>query len=94
MVSDICVDYGLILFWLIEIIWELIWENLFFSVCVIVVFENFIDLIGSVVDDDFVVVVNSLSSLLEVDSVILFLLFYLFGISLDLGVWFSYVFCW
>lgn len=91
LVSDVCTAHGLTLAQLSEKTREGIRENLSPSVRPIASLANPIDLTGSALDEDFVAAANGLSSSPEVDAVILLLLPYSPGISMDLGARLSYV---
>jgi acetyltransferase len=91
LVSDVCISHGLTLAELSEETQQAIRENLSSSVRPIASLSNPIDLTGSAVDEDFVAAATGLSNSPEVDSVILLLLPYSPGISMDLGARLSYV---
>jgi acyl-CoA synthetase (NDP forming) len=91
LASDVCTAYGLELPHLSEQTRQLIRKNLSPSVRPIASLENPIDLTGSAVDEDFVAAANGLSLSPEIDAVILLLLPYSPGISMDLGARLSYV---
>ena len=91
LASDVCTDHGLALPHLSEQTRQLIRQNLSPSVRPIASLENPIDLTGSAVDEDFVAAASGLSLSPEVDAVILLLLPYSPGISMDLGARLSYV---
>lgn len=82
---DLCAEYGLDVPTLSESIQEKIKQGLSGSVRSIAAVANPIDLTGSAVDDDFVATVECLSTVPEIDCIILLLLPYLPGISSDLG---------
>jgi len=91
LASDVCTARGLTLPRLSEETRQQIRDNLSPSVRPIASLENPIDLTGSAVDEDFVAAANGLCSSPEVDAVILLLLPYSPGISMDLGARLSYV---
>lgn len=91
LVSDVCTAHGLKLAHLSEQTRQRIRENLSPSVRPIASLANPIDLTGSALDEDFVAAASGLSSSPEVDAVILLLLPYSPGISMDLGARLSYV---
>ncbi len=91
LVSDVCTSHGLTLAELSEPTQQAIRENLSPSVRPIASLSNPIDLTGSAVDEDFVAAAKGLSNSPEVDAVILLLLPYSPGISMDLGARLSYV---
>jgi acetyltransferase len=91
LVSDVCTAHGLTLAQLSEQTRQGIRENLSPSVRSIASLANPIDLTGSALDEDFVAAASGLSSSPEVDAVILLLLPYSPGISMDLGARLSYV---
>ena len=82
---DLCTEYGFAVPSLSGSVQRKIKENLSQSVKEIAALGNPIDLTGSAVDDDFVAAVESLSTLEEIDCILLLLLPYLPGISSDLG---------
>lgn len=82
---DFCDKYGLAVPTLSTAVQKQIKERLSPSVKGIAALGNPIDLTGSAVDDDFVSAVECLSTVAEIDCVILLLLPYLPGISSDLG---------
>jgi acyl-CoA synthetase (NDP forming) len=90
LATDVCTSHGLTLPHLSEQTRQLIRENLSPSVQPIASLENPIDLTGSAVDEDFVAAASGLNSSPEVDAVILLLLPYSPGISMDLGARLSY----
>ena len=85
LVSDVCAAHGLTLAHLSEQTRQGIRENLSPSVRPIASLANPIDLTGSALDEDFVAAASGLSGSPEVDAVILLLLPYSPGISMDLG---------
>ena len=91
LASDVCTAHGLSLPNLSEQTRRLIRQNLSPSVRSIASLENPIDLTGSAVDEDFVAAAGGLSTSPEVDAVILLLLPYSPGISMDLGARLSHV---
>ena len=91
LVSDVCTSHGLTLAKLSEQTQQAIRENLSPSVRPIASLSNPIDLTGSALDEDFVAAATGLSNSPEVDAVILLLLPYSPGISMDLGARLSYV---
>jgi len=91
LASDICIAHGLTLPHLTEQTRQVIRENLSPSVQSIASLENPIDLTGSAMDEDFVAAAGGLCSAPEIDAVILLLLPYSPGISMDLGARLSYV---
>lgn len=91
LAADVCTTRGLTLPHLSQQTRRLIRENLSPSIQPIASLENPIDLTGSAVDEDFVAAAGGLSSSPEVDAVILLLLPYSPGISMDLGARLSYV---
>ncbi len=91
LASDVCIAHGLTLPNLSEQTRRLIRENLSPSIQSIASLENPIDLTGSAVDEDFVAAAGGLSTSPEVDAVILLLLPYSPGISMDLGARLSHV---
>ncbi len=91
LVSDVCASHGLTLAKLSEQTQQAIRENLSSSVQPIASLSNPIDLTGSALDEDFVAAATGLSNSPEVDAVILLLLPYSPGISMDLGARLSYV---
>ena len=82
---DVCADHGLSVPALSDDLQSDIREKLSSSVKGIASMGNPIDLTGSAVDDDFAVSAYALSKAQEIDCIILLLLPYLPGISLDLG---------
>ena len=91
LVSDVCSARGLTLPQFSEQTQNRIRENLSPSVRSIASLANPIDLTGSAVDEDFVAAASGLSNSPEVDAVILLLLPYSPGISMDLGARLSYI---
>ena len=91
LVSDVCTSHGLTLPQLSEKTQQTIREKLSPSVRPIASLVNPIDLTGSAVDEDFVAAASGLSNSPEVDAVILLLLPYSPGISMDLGARLSYI---
>jgi acetyltransferase len=91
LVSDVCAAHGLALAELSEQTRRRIRENLSPSVRPIASLANPIDLTGSALDEDFVAAARGLCRSPEVDAVILLLLPYSPGISMDLGARLSYV---
>jgi acetyltransferase len=91
LASDVCTNHGLTLPHLSEKTRQAIRENLSPSVRPIASLENPVDLTGSAVDEDFVAAANGLCRSSEIDAVILLLLPYSPGISMDLGARLSYV---
>jgi acetyltransferase len=91
LVSDVCAAHGLTLASLSKQTRRRIRENLSPSVRPIASLANPIDLTGSALDEDFVAAASGLSNSPEVDAVILLLLPYSPGISMDLGARLSYV---
>jgi acyl-CoA synthetase (NDP forming) len=82
---DLCAQYGLDVPTLSAGIQEKLRQGLSGSIRSIAAVANPIDLTGSAVDDDFVAAVECLSTVPEIDCIILLLLPYLPGISSDLG---------
>jgi acetyltransferase len=91
LASDVCTAHGLTLPRLPERTRQQIRENLSASVRPIASLENPVDLTGSAMDEDFLAAANGLCRSPEVDAVILLLLPYSPGISMDLGARLSYV---
>jgi len=91
LASDVCTAHGLSLPSLSDQTRRRIRENLSPSVQPIASLENPIDLTGSAVDEDFVAAAEGLCSSPDIDAVILLLLPYSPGISMDLGARLSYV---
>jgi acyl-CoA synthetase (NDP forming) len=91
LASDVCTAHGLSLPSLSEQTRRQIRENLSPSVQPIASLENPIDLTGSAVDEDFVAAAGGLCGSADIDAVILLLLPYSPGISMDLGARLSYV---
>lgn len=82
---DVCTDHGLTVPALSEQVQREIREKLSPSARHIASVGNPIDLTGSGIDDDFVTAVAFLSKVPEIDCILVLLLPYLPGISLDLG---------
>ena len=91
LASDVCIAHGLSLPSLSDQTRRQIRENLSPSVQPIASLENPIDLTGSAVDEDFVAAAGGLCRSRDIDAVILLLLPYSPGISMDLGARLSYV---
>jgi len=89
---DACADHGLSVPTLSEDLQNVIKEKLSPSVKGIATVTNPIDLTGSAVDDDFALSADALSKAPEIDCIILLLLPYLPGISLDLGARLSHLY--
>jgi acetyltransferase len=82
---DLCTKYGLKVPPLSQAAKDRIRDGLSSSIKAIAALGNPIDLTGSAVDDDFVAAVECLSTVAEIDCILLLLLPYLPGISSDLG---------
>jgi acyl-CoA synthetase (NDP forming) len=88
---DVCSDHGLSIRTLTESLQRELQESVSASIRDIASFENPIDLTGSAVDDDFVHAATILSRTAEVDCILLLLLPYLPGCTMDLGARLSHV---
>jgi acetyltransferase len=89
---DVCTDHGLSVPTLPESLQRELRENLSPSVRTIASVDNPIDLTGSAVDDDFVAATNRLSRAPEIDCILVLLLPYAPGITMDLGARLSQVY--
>jgi len=91
MAVDVCSGHGLLIRTLPEGVQKEMRQSVSPSIRDIASFENPIDLTGSAVDDDFVHAATILSRTPEVDCVLLLLLPYLPGCTMDLGARLSHV---
>jgi len=91
MAVDVCSGYGLLIRTLTEAVQAQMRESVSPSIRGIASFENPIDLTGSALDDDFVHAATILSRTPEVDCIVLLLLPYLPGCTMDLGARLSQV---
>ena len=89
---DVCENHGLFVPALAETTQKEIRQSLSKRIRSIASIANPIDLTGSATDDDFVAAVNGMSRSPDIDSVLILLLPYSPGISLDLGARLSYVY--
>ena len=89
---DVCENHGIFVPTLTKITQTQIRQRLSQPIRSIASVANPIDLTGSATDDDFIAAANGLSSAPDIDSVLILLLPYSPGISLDLGARLSYVY--
>jgi acyl-CoA synthetase (NDP forming) len=92
MATDLCANHGLQVPSLSEGVQQHIREKLSPSVRAIASLGNPVDLTGSAVDDDFVLATSTLSQAAEVDCIVMLLLPYLPGCTMDLGARLSQVY--
>jgi acyl-CoA synthetase (NDP forming) len=92
MATDLCANHGLRVPSLSESAQRQIREKLSSSVQAIASLRNPVDLTGSAVDDDFVLATSVLSRSTEVDCIVMLLLPYLPGCTMDLGARLSQVY--
>jgi acetate---CoA ligase (ADP-forming) len=92
MAVDLCSDHGLQVPSLSESVQRQIREKLAPSIRSIASLGNPVDLTGSAVDDDFVQATSALSRAAEVDCIVMLLLPYLPGCTMDLGARLSQVY--
>jgi acyl-CoA synthetase (NDP forming) len=91
MATDLCANHGLQVPSFSESLQQRIREKLSPSVMAIASLGNPVDLTGSAVDDDFVLATSALSQSPEVDCIVMLLLPYLPGCTMDLGARLSQV---
>jgi acyl-CoA synthetase (NDP forming) len=92
MAVDLCSNHGLQVPSLSESLQQQIREKLSPSIRSIASVGNPVDLTGSAVDDDFILATSALSKAAEVDCIVMLLLPYLPGCTMDLGARLSQVY--
>ena len=85
LAADVCASLGLTIPMLPDSVQQELREGLSPSIRTIASVSNPVDLTGSCVDDDFLAAVGRLSGMPEIDCVIVLLLPYTPGVTLDLG---------